>query len=433
MAERTQRDNGNKGKIIDLSAIIQKASAASADHASADNVSFSTHVARGYACRENGDNLGALAEFAKAYAINDSNVDLCLDLGTTLGELQRYENATFYLKRAVELDPDNAEAHYFLGMAYMAYAQPHFRHAIKELQLCLSLDSSLSRVNIFIAEAWRALKKPQQAKAILKEIVEKDSADTEALNLLAVIHLESGDIEESIALLRRAIAANPSSATLYINLGVAYLHRGFIDMSAQQFRTAIKLNPLDANAFYNLAHTLALRGDPDQAEKHVRSAIALDDSNPAFHLLLSSTLMSQEKWSEAMQTLVHVLEQEAGNPLACGSMGRCLQETGDIEEAKYWYEQAIELDEYNPEWYFYLAFCHIQEGKLEFALQQIDTAISINDQIGGYYILRGDILYNLGKKRKAEKSWRTAEELTEELAPDVAQRLSGDVPQMPQV
>ena len=431
MAGRTQRDNGKTGKVIDINSIMQKASGTSADLSGGDNVSFSAHVARGCACRESGDNLGALSEFAKAYAINDGDVDLCLDLGTTLGELQRYENATFYLKRAVELDPDNAEAHYFLGMAYMAYAQPHFRHAIKELQACLELDSSLTRVNIFIAEAWRALKKPKQAAAILREVIEKDSADTEALNLLAVISLEQGNIDESIGLLRQAIAANPNSATLYLNLGVAYLHRGFIDMSAQQFRTAIKLDPLDANAFYNLAHALAMRGDPDQAEKNARSAIALDDSNPAFHLLLSNALMSQEKWNEAMPPLLHVLEQEADNPLACGSMGRCLQEFGDIDEAKYWYEQAVEFDPCNPEWHFYLAFCFISEGDLKQALKHINASISINDQIGGYYVLRGDILYNMGKRDKAEKSWKQALELTEELAPDVEQRLNGEVPAMP--
>ena len=431
MAELKQSDNNNNSKIIDVSAAFKKASASKSEQSDGDNLSFSAHVARGYACRERGDNTGALAEFSKAYALNDSDADLCIDLGTTLGELKRYENAAFYLERAVSLTPDNAEAHYFLGMAYMAFDEPHFRHAIKELQTCLTLDSSLSRVNIFIAEAWRALKKPEQAIAILQEIIEKDRSDTEALNLLAVLHLENGNIDESIALLRQATSANPNFATLYINLGVAYLHRGFIDMSIQQFRTAVKLDPLDANAFYNLAHALAMRGDPDQAEKNVRTAIALDSGNPVFHLLLSSTLMSQEKWEDAVQPLITVLDQEEDNPMACGAMGRCLQEIGEIDEARYWFEQAIELDPYNSEWQFYLSFSYIQDGDLAQALKSIDTAISINDQIGGYYILRGDIQYNLGKTGKAEKSWRTALELVEELAPDVEQRLNGEVPVMP--
>ncbi|MBQ7568745.1 tetratricopeptide repeat protein, partial [bacterium] len=198
-----------------------------------------------------------------------------------------------------------------------------------------------------------------------------------------------------------------------------------------QFETATKLDPTDASAFYNLAHAYAMRGDPQKAEPMVRRSIELDDSGLDAHILLATILTAKRDWQEAVQELSQVIERDPDNAQACGGLGHCSQELGDVDESIYWLEQAILLDKHNPEWYFYQTFNYINKNDLDQALKYINSAIAKNDTISGYFILRGDILYNMGKQRKAKQDWKNALRLSDKLTHEVETRLSGQVPQIP--
>src|SRR5438093_1697319 len=72
-------------------------------------------VSRGIALRQNGDVIGAISEFQAAVQLNRDDAEAHYELGVTLGQQGSFEESKAALLRALELNSHHAEAHYHLG------------------------------------------------------------------------------------------------------------------------------------------------------------------------------------------------------------------------------------------------------------------------------------------------------------------------------
>jgi predicted O-linked N-acetylglucosamine transferase (SPINDLY family) len=85
-----------------------------------------------------------------------------------------------------------------------------------------------------------------------------DQAD--ALNLLGVIHSQSGRHDEAVASLARACAVDPRVAAFHSNLGTALLEGRRLEEAEASFREAVELDRAFADAHAGLAKTLWYQG-----------------------------------------------------------------------------------------------------------------------------------------------------------------------------
>ena len=60
----------------------------------------------------------AIREFRTAIALNPENADAHFNLGVILGPRNQLDDAIAHLQRAVEINPLNADAHHNLAVAY---------------------------------------------------------------------------------------------------------------------------------------------------------------------------------------------------------------------------------------------------------------------------------------------------------------------------
>ena len=66
------------------------------------------------------DMESALKHYKRALELQPNDADACLGIGRTLMQLHRPQEAEPYLKRSIELDPFTAAAHYRLSLVYRA-------------------------------------------------------------------------------------------------------------------------------------------------------------------------------------------------------------------------------------------------------------------------------------------------------------------------
>jgi hypothetical protein len=141
-----------------------------------------------------------------------------------------------------------------------------------------------------------------EAEALYRQILSRDAANAELLQLLGVLCAESGRAEEAVELLRRAVAINPSSAEYRKNLAAAYRRLGNLEEAIAQGRKAIELQPDFASGYNNLGGALSDAGQWAEAEATLRRAIELRPDyaeahyNRALQLLRSGDF--QRGWAE---------------------------------------------------------------------------------------------------------------------------------------
>jgi HEAT repeat protein/TPR repeat protein len=114
------------------------------------------------------------------------------------------------------------------------------------------------------------------------------------------LHLvQSGRLEEGIAVLEQAIELDPNNATAHINLGFAYAKKGWLDQAIKEHKRAIELDPKDANAHSHLGNVYYDRGWFEQATAEYKRAIELDPDDATAHFNLASAHYSSRRFDLA--------------------------------------------------------------------------------------------------------------------------------------
>ena len=107
-------------------------------------------------------------------------------------------------------------------------------------------------------------------------VLEKDPANVEALNVLALAALRTGAAPRAIELLQRAVAAAPGDPTSHHHLGRVFESTTELSKAADEHRTAVRLEPAFFVARLHLATCLERLGKQEQAL--VQYKRALDDA-----------------------------------------------------------------------------------------------------------------------------------------------------------
>ena len=209
------------------------------------------------------------------------------NLGVTLKELGRLDEAEVSYKKAIALKPDLAEAHSNLG------------NTLKKLG---RLDE---------AEVSNT-----QAIALKPDYAEAHS------NLGNTLQ-ELGRLDEAKASYKQAIALKPDYAEVHSNLGNVLKELGRLDEAEVSYTQAIALKPDHAEAHNNLGGMLQELGRLDEAEVSYKQVIALEPENITAHSRLLMCLFQQDKKSVFFDELDYLINQDETNAiigsLACRS------------------------------------------------------------------------------------------------------------------
>jgi len=197
-------------------------------------------------------------------------VDIRTSLGLNQQRLGEYTQAAGEFKRAVEMDPANAPAHFELGLCYFRLRQP--ADAIKQLKAALALEPWYTRADEALADIYIQQKDYTQARAHLDHLLSVDPASYTAHFNLGILAALAENWSEAERHMLSALRADPGSAEAHNTLGNVYLQRGDLERARLQFEEAIRLQPKFASAHYSLGTIFQKQGKSEQAAQEFRAA-----------------------------------------------------------------------------------------------------------------------------------------------------------------
>jgi len=177
--------------------------------------------------------------YAQAYAGLADSYNLLREF-STMPPLEAEQRARAAAQKAVELDPNLADAHTslafaeFWGFLDVAGADHEFRRAIE-------LDPNLARAHHWYATFLIEVQKPQES---LREIERARQLDPSSKAILAdkgLLLMEAGHREEGVALLKQIEVSDPSFRSSHEYLGVAYWDEGNYEDALEEFRRSAVL------------------------------------------------------------------------------------------------------------------------------------------------------------------------------------------------
>jgi Flp pilus assembly protein TadD len=167
-------------------------------------------------------------------------VDLRTSLGLNQQRLGENDKAAREFKRAIELEPTNAPAHFELGSCYFRLGQR--KEAIQQFRAAVALQPWYTRADEALADLYIQNKDFVEARAHLEHILAIDPASYTAHFNLGVLAAMSQNWSEAQQQMLAAIRTDPNSAEAHKTLGSIYLQRGQPESAQREFEQAERLN-----------------------------------------------------------------------------------------------------------------------------------------------------------------------------------------------
>ena len=234
------------------------------------------------------------------------------NLGNTLRQEGKPDEAIAQYQEVLRLKPKSAEAHYNIGMALMLKGKVD--DAISQYRQALQLDPNYSDAYVNLGSALLHEGTLDDAMAQYLAAVKIRPDDAVAHYNLGTVLFRQGKVDEAIAHLERAVQIKPDYSDAQSNLGSALLREGRLGKAAAHFQEALQSNPENAQACDGMAWLLAtvsdisLRDGKRAVELAQHANQLAKGQNPLFLRTLAAANAQLRQFDEAIQNAQAAIE-----------------------------------------------------------------------------------------------------------------------------
>lgn len=265
----------------------------------------------------------------------------CNDLGYLMLTRGQEDKAITYIQKALEINPDYAEAHVNLGSLFLQKGE--LDKAILHFQKAIEIQPDFAGAYYNFGNAL--LQKGRLDEAIIQfqktlEIKPKFAA---AHGNLGNAFLQKGQADEAMAHFQKALKIQPDFAEAHYNIGIVLLQRRQLDEAMIHFQRAVEIQPDYADAHYNLGIVLLRRRQLDEAMIHFQKAVEIRPDDAEADNNIGWILLQKGRLDEAIARCQHAVKIRPGSALAHNNLATAFLGKGQAREAVTHYNISLEI------------------------------------------------------------------------------------------
>jgi len=287
-----------------------------------------------------------LEEATKAIEKDADNPKLYIQRAEIYEKKQDFNNAIIDVQKAIQLDNTNYDN--FLKLADLFLATNQIQGCINSLNAILADDPKHIGANLKMAELNLMFKRYSAALTSANTVLTNDPYNSKAFFIKGFTLKESGDTASAIRNFIEAIKNNPEYYEADVELG--NLFRSKKDpIAISYYQNAIKLKPKNTDAYYNLGIFYQENDMLNKAQEAYRKIIELDPKFPYSYFNIGYILLEVSRTpDEAVKYFAKAIEQKPDYYEAHYNLGLCLEEMGDIQNARESYKNALKYHNNYP-------------------------------------------------------------------------------------
>ena len=317
----------------------------------------------------------ALDEFTESSRLMPGSPETHSQLSYLFYRTDDAGNALAEARTALSMDPANAEAYRYLGLAL--YADGHYDAALHAFDEALAHEPEGSPANADVyfdmGITHRDQGDPRRAAIAYRHALSLRPDYWEAHSNLGVALHDLGKLEEAIAEYRAAKRLNPDEASVRNNLGNTLCDKEDFDGAIAEFKDLYRQNP-DWDGGHNcLARAYMSKRDYPAAIRELHAAIAANPNGAAEHRVLGQALLLSGKDEEAVEVLRQAVALNPESGLGHRYLGTALVNTQHLAEAEKEFREALRLEP-SAQNHYSLAACLVALDHYEDALAELEIA-----------------------------------------------------------
>jgi TolB-like protein/DNA-binding winged helix-turn-helix (wHTH) protein/tetratricopeptide (TPR) repeat protein len=257
------------------------------------------------------------------------------------------EESIRYFEEAIKEDPAFAPAYVALATAYRQLGAVYVGlpsgetrpKVMSAAQKALELDPELAEAHARLAELYQQTFRWSDAEAEYKRALELKPNDAATHRLFAYWLVAQGRSEEAVAWGRRARELDPLGFTSY-GLGSILFYAHHYDEAEHELRSALAVRPDDGPVLWYLGFALMAKGQPEQAITVVEKAVSVSDRSPAVVGTLVRAYAHAGRRADALRLLEELKRRKRAGYVPAPAFVNAYLGLGDNEKAFVWLEEA---------------------------------------------------------------------------------------------
>ncbi|SDG17013.1 MULTISPECIES: tetratricopeptide repeat protein [unclassified Duganella] len=211
------------------------------------------------------------------------------------------------------------------------------------------------------------------AAALYLQIVRAEPHNFDALHMLGVYSLQTGDLPSAHRLMTQALRINANDVLAQVHHAAVLQKLGRLDEALVAIRQALRLAPDHALALNNGAALLSSDlKRPAEALPLLEHALRLNDNDATAWNGMGYALVELRRYDDALLCLERALQLQPDLALALYNQGNALQFLNRLDEAMLSYDAALALAPDMADAHFAQSACRLLMGDLAQGFQQYE-------------------------------------------------------------
>lgn len=258
----------------------------------------------------------------KAFTLDPNSQQIGDELAEIYYQSQRIRDAVTEANSILAKDPDNLPARRLLARIYVrtlgdlsntSGQKDTLAHAADQYREILRIDPTDSDAALWLARLYRLQNESAKAEEVLRALLSREPANENGVEQLTQLLLDEGKSQEAIDSLQNVLQRAPTPK-LWELLGDAYNQIHDLPKAEQAYRKAADAQPDDLNHRKELAQTLLTEEKYSEALEQYQRLSQMDAEDPDNYLRMAEIYRQRKQLDKAEQNVL-LAKQRAPNSL----------------------------------------------------------------------------------------------------------------------
>ena len=231
-----------------------------------------------------------------------------IDKAMSLFKEKKYKEAIDAFHSVLETEPDNADVYNNMGVAYTCIGDSE--HAETYFVKAIELDPEMAQAYINLSDLYYKSGDIASALGTLQRGSYELENNLAIAHLLARVYIEDQRWEDAIVELERVLDGEPENYDAYYDLGHVYFELGDYESAIDNFENVIgyEQNQNNELLYYALAQAYEANNQIDKAISNYLKAIAVNDKFTLAYKKAGILFLAREDFEDAVEYFENYLE-----------------------------------------------------------------------------------------------------------------------------
>jgi tetratricopeptide (TPR) repeat protein len=244
-----------------------------------------------------------------------------------------------------------------------------------------------------LAAIYVLTKRPDEAKALVKEVLEANPRDSDALSLRGEFALMDHKAPEAIADFRSVLVDQPGNIAILKMLAAAHIMNNEDTLAKENLEKVVAASPKDEAAWLDLAGIYMKAGQKEQAKLQIDTLLKNNPSSLKGQEALFKIAVNEKQWDKVQDVAKRVEQLYPKDAVGWYMSGLGYQAAGKLESATEAFQQALQKkpDAIEPLNELVKSYMDLKQpekalDKLQQIVKQMPTHVVAYNLMGGVYM-----------------------------------------------